>query len=64
MTTDLDYRFARRLRLSATLVLLGLAVEIATLVKAHPLTFLSFMIAGIGLVTVGAVTFVWAWLTH
>ena len=61
MASDLDRRFVARLRLAGLLVLIGLAIQIATMFKAHPATFLAFLIAGTGLVVAGAVAFVWAW---
>ena len=50
-----------RLRLAGLLVLIGLAIQIATMLEAHPFAFLAFLIAGTGLVVAGAVAFVWAW---
>ena len=61
MANDLDRRFVARLRLAGFLVLLGLAIQIATMLEAHPISFLAFLIAGTGLVVAGAVAFVWAW---
>ena len=64
MANDLDRRFASRLRLSGTLVILGLVVQLATLLEAHPYTFLSFLLVGTGLVLAGMIVFVWAWATQ
>ncbi|MEM9556901.1 MAG: hypothetical protein AAGC60_21760 [Acidobacteriota bacterium] len=52
-------RLAHRLRLSAVLIVIGLAVEIATLAWAHPTAFLAF--AGIGglLVAAGVALYLW-----
>lgn len=61
MSSELAPRFVSRLRLSGALVILGLVVQLATLVEAHPVSFLSFLIVGAGLVVAGVVTFLWAW---
>lgn len=61
MPNDLDPRFVTRLRRAGVLVILGLLVQLATLVEAHPFSFLSFLIVGSGLVLAGVITFVWAW---
>jgi hypothetical protein len=62
MPNDLDPRFVSRLRLAGMLVILGLLVQLATLLEAHPYSFLAFLIAGSGLVLAGVVTFVVAWV--
>lgn len=61
MPNDLDPRFVTRLRRAGVLVILGLLVQLATLVEAHPFSFLSFLLVGSGLVLAGVITFVWAW---
>ncbi|HUP22315.1 MAG TPA: hypothetical protein VNB06_05185 [Thermoanaerobaculia bacterium] len=61
MANEMDPRFVSRLRLAGVLVILGLLVQLATLLEAHPYSFLSFLIGGTGLVLAGVVTFVWAW---
>jgi hypothetical protein len=40
----------------------GLVVQVLTLFEAHPFTFFTFLIGGVGLVAAGVVTFLWAWL--
>lgn len=60
MANDVNHRFVARLRLAGTLVVIGLAVQMATLLEAHPFTFLSFLVAGTGLVLAGVVALVWA----
>jgi heme A synthase len=47
----------RRIRCSGLLVLLGLGVEVATLLWRSPLSFFVFMIVGGALVALGIVTF-------
>jgi hypothetical protein len=64
MANELDRRFVSRLRLSGTLVILGLMVQLGTLLEAHPYTFLSFLLAGTGLVLAGMIAFLWAWATQ
>jgi hypothetical protein len=61
MASELDPRFVTRLRRAGVLVILGLLVQLATLLEAHPYSFLAFLIVGSGLVLAGVVTFVWAW---
>lgn len=63
-TSELSRRFVGRLRLAGVLVILGLAVQLATLLEAHPYSFLSFLLVGSGLVLAGVVTFLWAWATQ
>jgi len=60
VTTEPNPRFVRRLRLSGLLVLTGLAVQLTTLIEAHPHTFLTFMTVGVGLVIAGAMAYIWA----
>ena len=64
MANDFDPRFVRRMRWSLALLMIGLAIEVATLLRAHPYTFLAFLFAGTGLALVGALGFIWAWLTR
>jgi hypothetical protein len=61
MASELDPRFVTRLRRAGVLVILGLLVQLATLLEAHPYSFLSFLVLGSGFVLAGVVTFVWAW---
>jgi hypothetical protein len=46
------------------LVVVGLGVQMVTLLEAHPLTFLSFLVAGAGLVVAGAFALLWAWMAQ
>ena len=64
MAAEPDGRFITRLRLAGILVAAGLGIQVLTLFEAHPFTFFSFLIGGIGLVAAGVLTFVWAWLTQ
>ena len=57
---DINWRFVARLRLAGLLVVMGLAVETATLFIPHPVSFLSFLTAGVGLVLIGVLFLVWA----
>jgi hypothetical protein len=57
---EINWRFVARLRLAGLLVVMGLAVETATLFIPHPFSFLSFLTAGIGLVLAGVVFLVFA----
>ncbi len=55
----------RRLRLSGTLLLLGLLVEGATLFALErPLGFLTFAGAGVLLVVAGIASYLWAIVSH
>ena len=38
--------------------------HVASLLRAHPLTFLTFMFIGTGLALLGTAGFIWAWLTR
>jgi len=64
MASELNRRFVARLRLAGTLVIVGLGVQVATLLEAHPYTFLSFLIGGTGLVLAGVIAFIWAWVAQ
>ena len=61
---DQNWRFIARLRLAGILVVVGLAVEMGTLLEAHPIAFLSFLVAGAGLVLAGVVALVFALVTQ
>jgi hypothetical protein len=50
----------RRVRISAALIFLGLAVELTALRWAHPATFLVFALAGIPLVGAGIIVFLYS----
>ncbi len=43
----------RRLRMSGILIMLGLLVEALSLIRIHPIAFLSFMFVGGGFLVVG-----------
>lgn len=47
----------QRIRVSGILMLLGIAVEVATLAKVHPLTFMAFTTVGLLFVAAGMVVF-------
>jgi hypothetical protein len=64
MASDFDPRFVRRMRWSLALLATGLGIEVATLLRAHPYTFLAFLFVGTALALLGTVGFVWAWLTR
>jgi len=53
-------RLERRLRISGILIALGLLTEAASLVRIHPLAFLSFMFIGGGFLAAGIVTYLLA----
>jgi len=53
-------RLLKRLRLSGTLVGLGLAVEALTLLWAHPTAFLAFLFLGATLVGAGVLVYLWS----
>jgi hypothetical protein len=52
-------RLQRRLRRSAGLVSVGLAIEVVTLQWAHPTAFLAFLGLGCTLVGTGALLYLW-----
>ena len=64
MANDFEPRFVKRMRWSLALLLTGLGVQMVTMLRAHPNTFLTFLFAGIGLALIGALGFMWAWLTR
>ncbi len=57
MTTAL---LERRIRLAGTLIGMGLVVQLLTLLVAHPLAFIAFLVLGCPLVAVGALVFLYS----
>ena len=53
----------RRLRVSGILIVLGLLVEALSLIRIHPLSFLSFMFLGGGLLVAGVAAYLIALLS-
>jgi len=53
-------RLLKGLRLSGTLVGLGLAVEAVTILWSHPTAFLAFLFIGAGLVGAGVLVYLWS----
>lgn len=58
MTTDIP--IDRRLRVSGTLIVLGLLVEGASLIPIHPLAFLGFMFVGGGFLIAGIAIYLYS----
>jgi hypothetical protein len=57
-TMKLDTIGLRRfLQVSSTLIILGLLVEIATLLWSHPLSFVLFIFIGLFLIGLGVITY-------
>lgn len=50
-------KMEQRIRVSGILMLLGVAVEVATLCKIHPLTFMAFTTVGLLFFAAGMITF-------
>ena len=50
----------RRLRISGLLIVLGLLVEGFSLIRIHPLAFLSFMFIGGGLLVAGIAIYLYS----
>jgi hypothetical protein len=57
-TTEL--RLYRRLRISGALIIAGLMVEFLSLLRIHPLAFLSFMFIGGGFFIAGIVLYLFS----
>jgi len=47
----------RRLRVSGVLIILGLAVELLSLIRIHPLAFMGFLLVGGGLLAAGVILY-------
>ena len=47
----------RRLRISGVLIILGLAVELLSLIRIHPLAFMCFLLVGGGLLAAGVILY-------
>jgi uncharacterized membrane protein len=60
MPVERNARFEARLRLAGLLVIAGLAVEVLTLLRAHPVSFIAFLVPGVMLVMAGLVALIWA----
>jgi hypothetical protein len=50
----------RRLRLSGLLIVIGLAIQLATLLWNHPLSFLTFLLVGSPIVFSGIVVYLYS----
>jgi hypothetical protein len=50
----------RRLRISGTLIVLGLLVEALSLLRIHPLAFLGFMFVGGGFLILGITIYLYS----
>lgn len=48
-----ELRLYRRLRIAGSLIMAGLVVELLSLIRIHPLAFLSFMFIGGGFLLAG-----------
>lgn len=53
-----------RLRIASVMILLGLACELVTLAWSHPIAFMSFMVIGGALVTLGVGLFLFSLVSH
>lgn len=54
----------RRIRWSGLLIVLGLVVQMTTLLFTHPLAFMAFALIGCPLVAVGILFFLYSIVTH
>jgi len=50
----------RRLRVSGVLIILGLSVELLSLIRIHPLAFMGFLLVGGGLLSAGVVLYLFS----
>jgi hypothetical protein len=55
-----EQRMTRYLRISGVLIILGLLVEALSLIRTHPLSFLSFMFIGGALLVAGVATYLYS----
>ena len=53
-------RLERRLRVAGVLIILGLVVEVLSLVRIHPLAFLSFMFIGGAFLVAGVALYLYS----
>jgi hypothetical protein len=56
----LELQLFRRLRVSGALIIVGLLVELLSLLRIHPLAFLSFMFIGGGFLIAGIVLYLFS----
>ena len=64
MTNGTYDRIEHRIRLAAALLLIGLGIELATLLNNRPLSFLAYMGLGAPFVVAGALVYLWTILIH
>jgi hypothetical protein len=57
---DREPHIHRRLRLSGMLIILGLSVELLSLIRIHPLAFMGFLSVGGGLLAAGVVLYLYS----
>ena len=55
-----ELRLYRRLRISGALIIAGLLVELLSLVRIHPLAFLTFMFVGGGFLIAGIALYLYS----
>jgi hypothetical protein len=60
MSTGGAQHFHRRLRISGVLIILGLVVELLSLIRIHPLAFMGFLVIGGGLLLAGVVLYLFS----
>ena len=58
--TNGELRLYRRIRIAGSLIIAGLAVELLSLIRIHPLAFLSFMFIGGGFLVAGIGTYLYS----
>jgi hypothetical protein len=64
MTLEHQTRTEVSLRRAAAFLLVGLAIQLATLLVNHPLAFMAFIFIGSPLVLIGAVIYLWSVVIH
>jgi hypothetical protein len=60
MTADQTEHLHRRLRISGVLIILGLLVELLSLIRIHPLAFMAFLVIGGALLLAGVVLYLFS----
>jgi uncharacterized membrane protein YozB (DUF420 family) len=64
MTNGALSKTERMLKVAAAFIFVGLAIQLVTLLRNHPLAFMAFIFVGSSLVLIGAVLYLWSVVLH
>ena len=64
MTNGAQNKTEHMLKMAAAFIFVGLAIQLVTLLRNHPLAFMTFIFVGSPLVFIGAVLYLWSVVSH